>query len=587
MKKETNPADHDPIDFELESHINDFCIFLSLPFAFVRPDGVIADASQNLEELLGYAPGELLKKNFFDLTSQKDRLSQIAKSTLDRDQVRNVTCRLLAQNGREIPVRVSTIVRRDPRGEIIGYYAVFTDLSEHEQTKEALNQVALDLEKRNRQLSRILSAADSLLIRLGIDDLLKEIVRAAHESLGFNIVLLNLVDRDTGEIRTVGHAGLDQHNQQALDNATVRMTWKDFTKILNEKFRIGRCYFIPHGAINWSEKYDYPGPGSERNGFRNTEPYKWHPEDALFALVEIGQEQVVGMICLDQPEDGFRPAPETIQALEIFANLAGVALENARLYEQLQKELSERKMAEQALLNAQNDLERIVEERTTELGQANQALQAEIVQRVRADEELKLSLERIQKTLDSTVCALSSVLAKRDPYTADHQQRVTELACAIAREMGLPQESIDALRFAGLLHDIGKIGITAEILNKPTRLDKLEMNLIKTHPQVGYEILKTVDFSWPVADIVLQHHERLDGSGYPKGLKGNEILYEAKILGVADVVEAMSSHRPYRPAFQLDLALDEIVHQKGVLYDPQIVDICIKVLTEKKQQLIT
>jgi PAS domain S-box-containing protein/putative nucleotidyltransferase with HDIG domain len=584
--KETNPADHDPVNFELEGHINDFCIFLSLPFVFVRPDGVIADANQNAEELLGYAPGELTKKNFFNLTRQKDRLSQIAKSTLGRDQVRGVTCRLLAQNGREIQVRISTIVRRDPQGEITGYYAVFTDLSEHEQTKEALNQVALDLDKRNRQLGRILNAADSLLIRLGIDELLKEIVRAAHESLGFNIVLLNLIDRDTGEIRTVGHAGLDQHNQQALDNATVRMTWKDFTKILDEKYRIGRCYFIPHGAINWSEKYNYPAPSSDRKGIRNTEPYKWHPEDALFALVEIGQEQVVGMICVDQPKDGFRPAPETIQALEIFANLAGVAMENSRLYEQLQKELGERKMAEQALLNAQNDLERIVEERTAELGQANQALKAEIAQRVRADDELKLSLERIQKTLDSTVRALSSVLALRDPYTANHQQRVTELACAIAREMGLPQESIDALRFAGLLHDIGKIGITAEILNKPTRLDKLEMNLIKTHPQLGYEILKTVDFSWPVADIVLQHHERLDGSGYPKGLKGNEILYEAKILGVADVVEAMSSHRPYRPAFQIALALDEIIHQKGVLYDPQIVDICIKILTDKNQ-LIT
>ena len=580
--KESEPEGKNPVNIELESQINDFCQFLSLPFVFVKTDGIIADASRDLADLLGFEPHRLPSTSIFGLTKQKDRLTQIIKSTMDRGQVRGTVFRLLARDGREIEVRISSIVQRDKDGDIIGYYMIFADQSEHALNQEALQKASRDLEKRDRQLNRILDAANSLLINLDIDRLLKEIVRAAHESLGFNIVLLNLIDRETGTIRISGHAGLEKHDQQALDNATVRMTWKDFNKLLDEKYRIGRCYFIPHGEINWSEQFAYSTGVPDLNVSRNLEATKWHPEDALLALIEVGQDQVVGMISVDQPGDGLRPNPETIKALEIFANLAGAALENSRLYEQLQKELIERKLTEQALLDAHNDLERLVEERTVDLGQANQSLKIEIGQRVRVENELKVTLERVQKTFDSTVRALSSVLAKRDPYTADHQLRVTELSCLIARELKLPQESIDALRFAGMLHDIGKIGITAEILNKPTKLDKLEMNLIKTHPQAGFEILKQVDFSWPVADIVLQHHERINGSGYPNGLKDQEILYEAKILGVADVVEAMSSHRPYRPAFEIDQALDEIKQHKGELFDALIVETCIKIINEKK-----
>jgi len=168
----------------------------------------------------------------------------------------------------------------------------------------------------------------------------------------------------------------------------------------------------------------------------------------------------------------------------------------------------------------------------------------------------------------------------RDPYTAGHQRRVAELASAIAKEMRLPKEKIEGIHMAGLIHDIGKIAVPAEILSKPSKLSKMEMDLIKAHSQVGYELLKEIDFPWPVANIVLQHHERLDGVGYPQGLKGDEILLEARILAVADVVEAMASHRPYRPALGLDAALDEIKQGKGKLYEPAAVDACL-VLFEK------
>lgn len=199
-----------------------------------------------------------------------------------------------------------------------------------------------------------------------------------------------------------------------------------------------------------------------------------------------------------------------------------------------------------------------------------------ITERKKAEEELKLSYERLQKILDGTVSALASTTEKRDPYTAGHQHRVTQLACAIAKEMGLPKEQIDGIRVAGIVHDIGKIHVAAEILNKPVKLKDIEMELIKTHCEAGYEILKTIEFPWPVAEIVRQHHERMNGSGYPRGLIGEDILLEARILAVADVVEAMISHRPYRSALSLNEALKETSKNRGKLFDPNVADACLR-----------
>lgn len=190
-----------------------------------------------------------------------------------------------------------------------------------------------------------------------------------------------------------------------------------------------------------------------------------------------------------------------------------------------------------------------------------------------------------RKLLDDVVKAISITMEIRDPYTAGHQQRVTELAAAVASEMELSDELIKGLYLSGLLHDIGKISVPSDILNKPGKLKFHEMELIKDHSVDGYEILKGIKFPWPVAQIVYQHHERMDGSGYPQGLKGESILLEAKILGVADVIEAMTSHRPYRPALGLDIALSEITQKKGVLYDPGVVDACLRLFHTKKYQI--
>jgi len=195
--------------------------------------------------------------------------------------------------------------------------------------------------------------------------------------------------------------------------------------------------------------------------------------------------------------------------------------------------------------------------------------------------ELRNNVERFRKAMEGVVQVIASIVEVRDPYTAGHQRRVAELACAIAEEMGFSEESIEEIRMAALVHDIGKIYVPAEILSKPSRLTEIEFSMIKSHPQVAYDILKSVEFPWPIFRLVLQHHEMMDSSGYPGGLRGEDILPGARILAVADVVEAMASHRPYRPALGLEKALDEISKNRGVLYDPEVADACFRVFNQR------
>jgi PAS domain S-box-containing protein/putative nucleotidyltransferase with HDIG domain len=195
--------------------------------------------------------------------------------------------------------------------------------------------------------------------------------------------------------------------------------------------------------------------------------------------------------------------------------------------------------------------------------------------------ERNRALEKINSTLEGTIEAIAMMSELRDPYTAGHQKMVTQLAIAIAVELGLAEDQIKALRVAGLLHDVGKVYVPSEILSKPGKLSELERGLAKTHASASYDIVKAIKFPWPVCRIIIQHHERLDGSGYPKGIKGDEIIPEARILAVADVVEAMTSHRPYRPALGVDKALEEITMNRGVLYDEKVVDACVTLFKER------
>ena len=194
--------------------------------------------------------------------------------------------------------------------------------------------------------------------------------------------------------------------------------------------------------------------------------------------------------------------------------------------------------------------------------------------------ELKKSTDKIKTNIEGTIHAMAMTVEMRDPYTAGHQRQVADLASAIAVKMGIPREQRDSIHLAGTIHDIGKMQVPTEILSKCGKLTALEFDMVKTHSQAGYDILKTIEFQWPIAEFVLQHHERMDGSGYPSGLKSESILIEARILSVADVVDAIVPHRPYRSALGIEKAQEEIFDNRGIVYDSDVVDACLSIISE-------
>jgi PAS domain S-box-containing protein/putative nucleotidyltransferase with HDIG domain len=214
-----------------------------------------------------------------------------------------------------------------------------------------------------------------------------------------------------------------------------------------------------------------------------------------------------------------------------------------------------------------------------------QAIVRDITGRKQAEEKLDVTLQDLRKAMGGTIEVIVHVVETRDPYTAGHQRRVADLAGSIAAEMNLPSRTIEGIRMAGVIHDIGKISVPAEILSKPGALSHKEFELIKDHAQTGYDILKDVEFSWPIARIIQQHHEKMDGSGYPQGLKGDSLMLEARIITVADVIEAIASHRPYRPARGIEAALSEIERNKGLLYDAEVVDACLRLFRNRGYKL--
>jgi HD-GYP domain-containing protein (c-di-GMP phosphodiesterase class II) len=246
------------------------------------------------------------------------------------------------------------------------------------------------------------------------------------------------------------------------------------------------------------------------------------------------------------------------------------------------RDVTVRREAEAALAKTKEDLESTVKEQSNELTRLKETFQSHVASLAEEEEALRQGFSKVERLLDDTIGAIATIVQRKDPYIAGHQQRVSQLACAMGREMGLKSEQIRVIRIASLLHDLGKVFIPTEILAKPGKLSKVEYSMVKSHPDADYQILKKIDFSCAIADIVHQHHERLDGSGYPLGLKGDDIHLEARIIAVADVVEAMVSSRPYRPAPGLDAAMKEIEDGKGKLYDSDAVDACTRLFREGK-----
>lgn len=248
----------------------------------------------------------------------------------------------------------------------------------------------------------------------------------------------------------------------------------------------------------------------------------------------------------------------------------------------LVRDVTDKVQSHHALIESRNELENHLKERNAELIRVNKMLKGEVGLRGEQEEILKKNFRRLERLLEDTIGAITMIVQERDPHVADHQRRVSQLACAIGQDMKLRNDQMRAVRMAALLHDLGKIFIPAEILRKPGKLTPAEMSVVKTHPDTDYRILKRIDFPISISDVVRQHHERLDGSGYPQGLKGDSILLEARILSVADVVEGMVFERPYRVAPGIEAALKEIADNKGKLYDTAVAETCLKLFAEER-----
>jgi len=385
--------------------------------------------------------------------------------------------------------------------------------------------------------SQVLMSVASAMMQctLGVDEILQRIADGLTDGLGYDAAFILLLDEKKAVFKGAAVSTrsrlisrIDDLTSCPLLNVQLPAR-SDFNEAVSNALA-GRMT-IKH------DLYELAGPLLSRPACHFWQ--KLHDSKTFLSIPLQSKGKLVGNIFASTPREEISEADKAV--IMTFANQAAMAIENARLHQRFQQELTERK---------------------------------------RVEVELQDSLRRLRTALEGTIRAIALTVETRDPYTAGHQRRVADLARAIATKMGLPKDQIDGIRMAGAIHDIGKVSIPGEILSKPGRLTDIEFNLIKTHPQIGYEILKSIDFPWPVAQIVLQHHERINGSGYPAGLTGEEILLEARILGVADVVEAMSSHRPYRSALGIDKALEEISRNKGILYDPDVVNACLELLTK-------
>ena len=379
------------------------------------------------------------------------------------------------------------------------------------------------LHKSNRAL-KALSAGNTVLIHATDEDrLLRDMCRVLIEQGGYRLAWIGFVEQDAAKsVRPMAHAGLDEGYVEAL-----KVTWAD------------------------SDRGRGPTGTAVRSG--KTQLIQDIPADPVFAP---WREEAIRRGYKAKISLPLRDDDEVFGALSIYsAEVNAFTKEEIALLEELADDLA--------------------------FGILTLRTRAE---RDRLQEQHLRAVERLKQALVGTIQAVAATVEKRDPYTAGHQQRVAQLCVAIGQELGLDPERVEGLRLGALIHDIGKIYVPAEILNRPGRLTAAEFEIIKSHPQVGYDIIKDVKFSWPIAEMILQHHERQDGSGYPHGLKGEAIVHEARILAVADVIEAMSAHRPYRPARGVGPALEELRQNRGRYYDPEAVDACIKVFQRDKFQ---
>ena len=487
----------------------------------VVSDEIIRRANSKAVELLSLVSTDLIGKRFVDIAHPDDRdlvMERHRRRMRGEDPPCQYGFRVVTADGTIRWVEVS-VGRVDWEGEVASL-ALMTDVTER-----------IVAERRTRSLLERQTLMNELTLALGtasepehVYRILYEQVRGLLDTSGF---ILSLYDRESDDIR----AGFVVTQGEERDvSAFPRIPLEaEGAGTQSRVIRSGRPLYIPdwHEALSRTKThYKIHDDGQIEKEHPTSRSESGHSVQSALLAPMVYEGAVVGVLQLQsRSPDAY--GEEDLNLLSGLANVAAIAIRNVQLVE-----------------------------------------------------EARIQAARLRGAFDGIIETVSAAAEIRDPYTAGHQKRVARLAAAIAETLGLDEDTVESVRVASLVHDLGKLGIPAEILTKPSQLSNTEFEIIKTHTETAYRILRSIDFPWPIAEVVYQHHERLDGSGYPRGLRGDEVSLEARIIGVADVVEAMASHRPYRPALGLEAALEEVRANIGTRFDPAVAEACLALFEE-------
>jgi PAS domain S-box-containing protein len=487
---------------------------------------------------------------------------------------------LVAKDRTETLISDSAAPIRDDDGETSGTVLVFRDVSERKKAEDALIEAAREwqitfdstndaiwiLDQDNRILRANKTAEHFFHRPLGemIGKHCWKIVHGTEQPIPECPILRmrKNLNRESMELQAAGERWFEVNVDPILDAAGRYLGAVHIVSDITERKQAEEA--LRKSEANYRQLFDNSPSGIYKVDFRTGKFLK--ANDAMCKYLGYGQEEITSLSLYDVLTD---------ESKQLFS-------------ERLNKMMRREEVAENPEFEiVDNEGKRRWVQLNTKYFYDSEGLAGadvvahEITERKQMEKQLQDTLESLRKAVGTTIQVMVSAVETRDPYTSGHQSRSSDLARAITAEMGLPQDKIEGVRMAGSIHDIGKLSIPAEILSKPTKLTDIEFALIKEHAEKGYELLKDVESPWPLADIVYQHHERMDGSGYPRNLKGEEILIEARILAVADVVEAMASHRPYRPGLGIAAVLEEIEKNSGIFYDNTVAEACLRLFREK------
>jgi PAS domain S-box-containing protein/putative nucleotidyltransferase with HDIG domain len=576
-------------DFQSEEKYKQFfqtsrdCVFIT------TKDGRWIDVNDAGVELFGYSSREeLMQVNVSDLYAKPEERAKHINIIAENGFTKEFPVNLLRKDGTVIHALITSLPRYNKENNVIGFQGTIRDITEREQVEQALreseerfkqvannaNELIWEVDTNgvyrycSLNVEKVLGySADELVGQKHFYDLFAPDVREELKDKAFakfqrKEPFLNFVNHNIHKngtliiLKTSGTPILDKKGG-LLGYRGVDMDMTEQNKveaILKEKLEeLGRLATVISDSNDAIILHDFEGKILAWN----------HGAKEIYGYTET---EALGMNVKDIVAEADREAALTL-------------IENIKQGDIVKSFELRRVTKDGRILDVWLTITLLTDEKGKPVAIA--ATERDITEHKQSEDELRTTLEKLRKGLACTIQVMSLIVEVRDPYTSGHQKRVANLARTIAQEMGLPKDTIDNIRIAGIVHDIGKMSIPAEILSKPTKLTNIEMSFIKIHPQSGYDILKDVGLPYPVAEIVLQHHEKLDGSGYPQGLKKDQILLETKIICVADVVEAIASHRPYRPGLGIDIALEEIEKNKGILYDAGVVEVCVRLFREK------